>query len=149
MDPLLTEPLAPFIPQGLDAHPTHQPPPSRVCPSAATGGAGPGRRSGRCRSRWDGEGGSSRLTCLVTPGNGCSSKGLDILILLQKTLQKPGSFLDRNSKASSKALLPCKSRNSQGHRQGLTHPGAPRARAPRRAPPRTGVSQQAGSRKTW
>lgn len=54
----------------------------------------------------------SWLTCLLTPGNGCLREVLYFLVLLQKALQKPGSFLNRNSEASSKPLLPCVSRNS-------------------------------------
>lgn len=54
----------------------------------------------------------SWLTCLLTPGNGCLREVLYFLVLLQKTLQKPGSFLNGNSEASSKPLLPCVSRNS-------------------------------------
>lgn len=67
--------------------------------------------------------GSCRLTCLVTPGNGCLSEVLDFLVLLQKALQKPGGFLNGNAKASSKPLLTCASRNATVRSGPNPHPG--------------------------
>lgn len=80
---------------------------------------------GGCRSAGRGRGvckgfGCVWLTCLMTLGNGCLDKVLDFLVLLQKTLQKPGSLLHSNSKASSKPLLPCMDRNTQDQRQAHT-----------------------------
>lgn len=92
-----------------------------------TRGAGARRPPSCCRpGMGEGQGpadgcGCSWLTCLLTSGNGCLGKVLDFLVLLQKTLQKPGSFLNSNAKASSKPLFPCMSRNSQDQRQALIH----------------------------
>lgn len=132
--------LVPFIQQGLDTHPVPSyPVPSlhqlrstlqlTTLPSVhpPTRGAGARRPPSCCRPGvGEGQGpatgcGCSWLTCLVTSGNGCLGKVLDFLVLLQKTLQKPGSFLNSNSKASSKPLFPCMSRNSQDQRQALIH----------------------------
>ena len=62
------------------------------------------------------------LTCPVTLGNGCLGKVLDFLVLLQKTLQKLGSFRHSNSKASSKPLLPCTDRNARDQRRARLTP---------------------------
>lgn len=64
--------------------------------------------------------GCSWLTCLVTPGNGCLGEVLNFLVLLQKTLPKPGSFPKSNSKAGSKPLPPCESQSTAGQRPAPT-----------------------------
>lgn len=111
------EPFGPIYPAGLDdhkapAHPGSTPP---ICPLLewllCGSGEVPANGYGSC---W--------LTCLVTPGNGCLSEVLDFLVLLQKALQKPGSFLNRNAKASSKPLLPCISRNAKVRSGPHSHP---------------------------
>lgn len=68
------------------------------------GGPGGGAAAHSCARSW--------LTCLLTSSKGCLGEVLYFLVLLQKALQKPGSFLSRNSEASSKPVLPCVSRNS-------------------------------------
>ena len=152
------EPFGPIYPAGAGCSPgPHPPSPHQptTLPSVhpPTGGAGPGRPPGYCREG-TGEGGgpadgfgSSWLTCLVTPGNGCLGEVLDFLVLLQKALQKLGRFLNRNSKASSKPLLPCVSRSTiRG--QPLTQ-RVPGTQATRQGPPHVEVSPQKGSWKTW
>lgn len=96
---LLAWSLWSYLPSGAGAHPA----PGTPTPHQrrARGGVG-AAHSFAC----------SWLTCLLTPSNGCLGEVLYFLVLLQKALQKPGSFLNRNSEASSKPLLPCVSRNS-------------------------------------
>lgn len=113
LDPCRTDLCGPIFQQGLGAHPVPSCRPAT--PQMSRAETSGGRRSaGRGGVR---TGSTVWLTCLATPGNSCSGKVLDFLVLLQKTLQKLGSFWHSNSKARSKALLPCMDRNAQDQRR--------------------------------
>lgn len=123
------EPFRPIYPAGLDNReaPTHpgSAAPHPTCPAATVGVATAWEWGGTRQWLWH-----CWLTCLVAPGNGCLSEVLDFLVLLQKALQKLGSFLNRNAKASSKPLLPCTSRNAGQKRPRLT-PSRAHGRGPK------------------